>query len=41
MVEGYRVQFKYSAPGAIVVEWNAGDPPGRQAAVGAWDTHVR
>ncbi|KAF8495372.1 exo-beta-1,3-glucanase [Gautieria morchelliformis] len=28
-----------SAPGAIVVEWNVGDPPGRQAAVGAWDTH--
>ncbi|KAF8584104.1 glycoside hydrolase family 55 protein [Ramaria rubella] len=29
------------APGAIVVEWNVGDPAGRQAAVGAWDTHVR
>ena len=36
------LKVDFVAPGAIVVEWNVGDPPGgRQAAVGAWDTHVR
>jgi len=28
------------AGGAIVIEWNIHDPPGRQAVVGMWDSHV-
>jgi len=32
---------KCLAPGAIVVEWNAADPPGQKGAVGTWDTHIR
>lgn len=29
------------AGGAIVVEWNIHDPPGRQGVAGMWDSHIR
>ncbi|KAG1834948.1 exo-beta-1,3-glucanase [Suillus subalutaceus] len=29
------------APGAIMIEWNAHDPSGQQAAAGMWDSHIR
>lgn len=28
-------------PGAIVVEWNIREAPGRQASAGMWDSHIR
>jgi len=31
----------FTAPGAIVVEWNVAQPSGHSGGAGMWDSHIR
>ena len=44
LLEGLKSLFdklKFTAPGAIVVEWNVAQPSGHNGGAGMWDSHIR
>ena len=34
-------KLNFTAPGAIVVEWNVAQPSGHNGGAGMWDSHIR